>query len=162
MQQRMAILIWAAVLVIAAQIFAGSAFAHNGHLRDHGAANHHPATYLSAARDPAIHGIAVENSSPDHAWHDVRSPKKDYAAQSQSADVILTAADSSESPLDTASSGCRAGCCGTGIGCCGAFLADASNAFPDFEPAKKIISFVFEYSSGIDPEALMRPPRTLV
>ncbi len=148
-KQRMAIFIWATILVVAAQFFASSAFAHGGHSHDHGSANHRPTMGYFA---------------PEHVQQNINPSESIYAVQPPSADVMILTTGGMSAPLaaDAASNGCGTGCCGAGIGCCGgACLADAMNALPDFRPTRETISALFEYGSSINPEALKRPPRTL-
>lgn len=142
LKRRLAGMIWAAMFVIAAQFFAGSALAHAGH--SHG----HP---------PASHISSVQNS--DHVSPPILSPAQ--VAGVEQADVSLTAPEGAGTPVFPQSGACTGGCCGNGIGCCGAVLAVAPSPIPDERPEKETCSLALDRPSGIHPEALRRPPRTL-
>lgn len=135
----LASLIWAAIFVIAAQFVASSAFAHAGHSRDH---------------------LGVSQSSTIHAGHKGKSISKLQAA-AEEAELSLTWSQRADEPAPTQTSGCTGGCCGNGIGCCGAAMAAVSNSLPDFRVQQAPILLNSHSNSGIDPEALRRPPRTL-
>jgi len=135
----LASLIWAAIFVIAAQFVAGSAFAHAGHSRGH---------------------VGPSQSSMVHATHKGTSISKMQAA-AQEAELSLTSSPRADEPAPTQTGGCTGGCCGNGIGCCGAAIAAAGSSLPDFRVQQAPILLAFDSSSGIDPEALRRPPRTL-
>lgn len=135
----MATLIWAAVVVIAAQFVAGSALAHGGYSHGHSAASQSSAVQL-----------------PDHGMH-----SSGQLAQLEQADLSLSTPKGADMPVAPQSSGCTGGCCGNGIGCCGAVLAATSNLIPDGQTQQETISLASDRHSGIDPEALARPPKTL-
>jgi hypothetical protein len=139
LRQRLAVLIWAAVLVIAAQFVAGSAWAHSGHSLHHSAAAH------SAGQLP----------------HNGETASKAQHTASNTAEVSVSTVDRGEPPASPQSGGCTGGCCGHGVGCCGAVLAASSSSLSNFPAPLQIVSIGFEHGSGLDPEALARPPRTL-
>ncbi|HVG52524.1 MAG TPA: hypothetical protein VM867_12900 [Xanthobacteraceae bacterium] len=127
-------LIWTAVLVIAAQGWSGVAAAHTGH----------------------------------HAHHEAHTAAQTigkYAAPSGSEQLVVRTELRAPGALDTPASapeqGCIGGCCGIGIGCCGAALAGSPPTLLRPERAAEILPLIFERPSGLDPEALARPPRPL-
>lgn len=140
-RHRLAALIWAAIFTIAAQFVATSASAHSGHSHDHSAALH------SSAVAPLPHDGDVS--------------KEVQLVRSEKAELSVSAPEGVKLPSPPQSGGCIGGCCGNGISCCSAVLASCSNWLPDFGAQKEIASLAFEYRSGIDPEPLRRPPRTL-
>jgi len=140
LRQRLAVLIWAAVFVIAAaQFAAGPAWAHSGHSHDHSATAHSAAQFS----------------------HDSKTVAKAQHTASETVDVSVSTKDRGERPAQPQSGGCTGGCCGYGVGCCAAMLAASSSSLPNFPAHQQIVSTGFERGSGLDPEALARPPRTL-
>lgn len=139
LRHRLAAAIWAAIFVIAAQFFAGSALAHVGHAHPHSAASHASAAEL-----------------PDHA----KAPGGQQVWFEQ-ADLSVSGQDGADMPVTPQSGGCVGGCCGNGIGCCGAVLAATTNPILKDSTQLQTIFLAFGHHSGIDPEALARPPRTL-
>jgi hypothetical protein len=129
-------LIWAAIFLIAGQFAASPAFAHAGQPHNH-----------SAASSPAV-----------HAAHQGKSISKPQAAGD--AEMSVTSSQRGDQPASQ-TSGCTGGCCGNGIGCCGAAIAAVSSLVLDFRVQQGPIPLALYGSSGIDPEALTRPPRTL-
>src|SRR5262245_32704926 len=140
-RHRLAALIWAAIFLIAAQFIAGSASAHSGHSHDHSATSH----FSSAAPLP----------------HDGNATEQAQLVRSEKAELSVGAPNGAELPGSPQSGGCIGGCCGNGIACCGAVLASSSNSLPEFQTQTEIVPLAFEHRSGIDPEPLRRPPRTL-
>ena len=140
-RHRLAALIWAAIFVIAAQFVADSASAHSGHSHDHSVASH-----SSSAAPLPHHGNAA---------------KEAQLIRSEKTELSLSAREGAKLPASPESGGCTGGCCGNGIGCCGAVLASCPNCLPDVQTVKEIVSLAFDRRSGIDPEPLPRPPRTL-
>lgn len=136
----LALVIWAAIFVIAAQFVAtSSAFAHAGHSRDH---------------------VGTSQSSMVHATNKGTSLSKRQVA-TEEAEFFLTSSPRADEPAPTQTVGCTGGCCGNGIGCCGAAIATACSSLPDFRDPQAPIPLISHSSSGTDPEALRRPPRTL-
>jgi hypothetical protein len=140
-RRRLAALIWAAIFSIAAQFVAGSASAHSGQSHDHTADSH----FSSAAPLP----------------HDGNATEQEQLIRSEKTELSASTPEGAVLPASPGSGGCIGGCCGNGIACCGAVLASCSNCLPDFRTQTEIVSLAFEYRSGIDPEPLRRPPRTL-
>jgi hypothetical protein len=140
LRQGLASLIWVAILVIAAQFAATSSFAHAGHSRDH---------------------VGPSPSSIVHALHTGTSISKRQAAAAEKAELTLTSSPRADNPAPAQTGGCTGGCCGNGIGCCGAAIAAVCSSLPDFRDPQAPIPLVSHSSSGIDPDALRRPPRTL-
>jgi hypothetical protein len=140
-RHRLAALVWAAIFMVVAQFVAGSASAHSGHSHDHS---------------------AVSRSSPAAQLpHDGNATTEAQLRRSEKVEFSVSALERAGPPNSPQSGGCTGGCCGNGIGCCGAVLASCSNCLPDFRVQTKIVSLAFDRRSGIDPEPLGRPPRTL-
>jgi hypothetical protein len=140
LNSRLAILIWAAMVLVAAQFVAGLASAHPGHAHGNPAVSH-----LSGA----------------HAIYQSHAQKEAEPAVSKRAELSVVSLDEIELPVSAQTGGCTAGCCGHGIGCCGAALAPVSNSLPESSTRKQIFSFGYDRGSGVDPDALARPPRIL-
>lgn len=136
-RRRLAAMIWAAIFVIAAQFLAGSALAHAGH-------SHGNSTASSAAQLTDLGKASIGQT-----------------ARLEQADLSLITQDDTDMPVIPQPGRCTGGCCGNGIGCCGAVLAAASNSVPDDRPQQETVSLATDSHSGVDPEALARPPRTL-
>jgi hypothetical protein len=136
----LASLIWAAIFLIAAQFVAGSAFAHSGHSHDH---------------------LADSQSSAASAAHQGQAAPKLQVVEEENADLSVTSLEHGDPPASTRAGGCTGGCCGNGIGCCGAVIAASFNSLPNFRAQQASIPLANHCSSGIDPEALRRPPRTI-
>lgn len=136
-------LIWAAIFMIAAQFVASSASAHSGHSHDHSMPSH--------------------SSSVTPLPHDSDAINEAQLIRSEKAEPSVSTSERVKLPAPSSKSGgCTGGCCGNGISCCGgAVLTSCSNCLPDFRTQTEIVSLAFEYRSGIDPEPLRRPPRTL-
>lgn len=132
----LASLIWAAILVIAVQFVASSAWAHAGHSHDHAAATHAVAAHTDQK------GKSISKAQTEQ-------PVELSATSSQRSDPA---------PADTG--GCTGGCCGNGIGCCGAAIAAAASSLPEFDVQQSPVPIASLMSAGIDPKALKRPPRT--
>jgi hypothetical protein len=56
---------------------------------------------------------------------------------------------------------CAGGCCGAGAGCCGAALVGSTTELPDIGTTVRGTSRIVDRRSGVDPDGLARPPRTL-
>jgi hypothetical protein len=137
---RLATLIRAAIVLIAAQFVAGLASAHPGHAHGNPAVSH-----LSGA-----HGI-----------YQSHAPKEAESAQSRRAELSVVSLDDLELPACAQSGGCTPGCCGHGVGCCGAALAPVSQSLPSPRAHEQLFSLTYDRGSGLDPDALARPPRIL-
>ena len=133
LRQKVAGLIWAAILVVAVQLVPSLAFAHAGH-------EHHA---------PDVTAPASSVQSPtDHATDAIAAP-----AEMKAAPDLGSA---------TAPSGaCVGGCCGTGMGCCGSVLIVSEQAFPPLDAGAHLVASVFFERPGIAPGGLKRPPRIL-
>jgi hypothetical protein len=141
-RRRLAAMIWAAIFVIAAQFFASSALAHAGHSHGHSTAANSSAVQLS-------------HHASTSAFSTVQ------LAGLGRADLSMSAPEGPDMPVVPQSRGCTGGCCGNGLGCCGAVLAVAPSPIPDKGPQRETVSHALDGESGIDPEGLRRPPRTL-
>lgn len=130
------------MFVIAAHFFTGSALAHMGHGHGHSAASHSPGIQLS-----------------EHASPSTRSTVQ--LAKLEQTDPSLSMPEGADMAVIPHTGGCTGSCCGNGIGCCGAVLAVAPSLIPERQPQQKTVAFALDSQSGIDPEGLRRPPRTL-
>jgi hypothetical protein len=94
------------------------------------------------------HGAAVLHQKADRAAQPLSQPASLFAV-----------------PDPTEESGyvgsCTGGCCGAGAGCCGAALIGSIAALPDIGSVLSGTTPVVDRRSGIDPDGLARPPRTL-
>jgi hypothetical protein len=136
----LASLIWAAVFVIAAQFVVDAAFAHPGHSHD------------------------ASLSRPSAAHHEVDRSKLapvPQVVQEQNENLSVTSLQGGDASAPAQSGGCTGGCCGKGIGCCGAVITAALHPLPDLRAKDARIPLIIQRSSGIHPEALRRPPRTI-
>jgi hypothetical protein len=140
LRHRLARLIWTAIFVIAVQLVAGPASAHRGHFHTHS-----PAAHVSATQSADQGRLVIKTQ-----------------LVAEQADIFVGTPDQPDLPVSTQSGGCPGGCCGSGVGCCGAALAVSSNSLPDVRAMVAVVLFAFRRSSGMDPEGLARPPRTLV
>jgi hypothetical protein len=133
-------MIWVAIFVIAAQFVASSAFAHSSHSHDH---------------------LAFSPSSAAHGTHQTKSMSQPQVLEAENANLSVASSLGGDVPAPTQSSKCTGGCCGNGIGCCGAVIAAPLNLLADLGARNSGILFAAYPNSGIDPEALRRPPRTI-
>jgi hypothetical protein len=132
--------IWAAILAIALQLVPAPAFAHAGH-------THHAGDVSALAHHQ--HG--------GEAFHQKAAPP---AAQPGSLAANLSAMPEPSENLALASP-CAGGCCGAGAGCCGAALVGSTTELPDIGTTVRGTSRIVDRRSGVDPDGLARPPRTL-
>jgi hypothetical protein len=132
--------IWAAILAIALQFVPTPALAHTGHA-------HHTGDVSALAHHE--HGPAV--------FHQKAATR---AAQPLSLPASLSAVPDSAGDF-TFVGACTGGCCGTGAGCCGAALIGSIAELPDIGSAVRGTTPVVDRGSGVDPDGLARPPRTL-
>ena len=137
LKRQFAGLIWAAVLVIAAQLVASVALAHAGH-------SHAPA----AVATPSSDEIAQQASVGE--------------AEHPSASVEISAADDgSIDPVGAPAGACNGSCCGNGVSCCGSALLPATADGPPFTCKALAPTGLGDHArSGIDPEALPEPPKS--
>ena len=126
-------LIWAAALLAAAQLLPSAAYAHAGH-------QHHSA------------------STP------ISAPAKQHAGKvvdKTSLQISLTASSAPAHDGSAPAGGCIGGCCGLGIGCCGAVLPGSAEGLTEIDIPAGRVAETFERSDGIDPDTLVRPPKSL-
>jgi hypothetical protein len=81
------------------------------------------------------------------------------AAAEFSPHIVSIRVDDEDS--DQGGGNCIGSCCGNGLGCCGAVMVSAQQTLPDFAHQSAIAPLDFDYGTGIDPDALKRPPRTI-
>ena len=136
LRQRLAGLIWAAILVVVVQLVPSTAQAHAGH-------EHHPLAVTTSATHLA-------------AQHHVAEP-----AQRAATELALKTPAQQDQHSSVPSTGCTGGCFGTFIGCCGAALSLTPNSLTDLCIALEIFRIVLDARTGVDPDALARPPRPL-
>jgi hypothetical protein len=137
LKRHLAAVIWAAVLVVAVQCAPGIALAHGGH-------NHAPAPH------------AVPSPSDE----DVPQAGGD-AAQNAAPSMEIAAPDRRVDPATTPSGACNGSCCGKGTSCCGPALPPAGAAGPPLHcRAPPPFEGGGPMRSGIDPEALPKPPKS--
>lgn len=137
-RQRLAGLIWAAILVVAAQLVPTNALAHAGHAHHHAAA---APTATTSDRQP----VQVEETERTRP----RSEVVATAEQAPPADACPT-------------SGCTGSCCGTGVGCCGAVMPVAPlQTLPNGGRGNGLPLRRSDPRAGIDPDALGKPPKLL-
>lgn len=130
-------LIWAGMVLLGAQYSAGAAQAHAG----------------------AGHGTpgVAELSRDVDAYSDAQEPRK-YSALTE-----IASAAPSVNPASAPSSPCTNACCGTGSACCGGAVMFSSPALPDGCRARPPAgSRWFSIPLGTNPEALRKPPRSIV
>jgi hypothetical protein len=136
----LASVIWATIFMIAAQFVASTAFAHSGHSPDH---------------------LAVSQSLTPHGTHQTKSMSQPQVLEAENANLSVASSPSGDVPAPAQSGKCTGGCCGNGIGCCGAVIAASLNLLADLGARDSGILSAAHPNSGIDPEALRRPPRTI-
>jgi hypothetical protein len=132
----------AAIALIAVQFMALPAQAHVGHGHMHGHGLHAHAHHHAAA--------VYQQAGPADA---------DRAAQP----AELRSADQQPMGASDTGNGCVGGCCGSGVSCCGGtVLAPVADQTP---PSVRSSSIQLErdaITAGIDPDALRKPPRSLI
>ena len=132
--------IWATILAIALQLVPVPALAHTGH-------THHAGDVSALAHHQ--HGAAV-----------VHQNAVSRVSQALSQPPSLSATPDG-SRVSTNAAACTGGCCGAGAGCCGAALIGSTAELPDIGSAVRGTSRIVDRQSGVDPDGLARPPRTL-
>jgi hypothetical protein len=131
LRHKLAGLVWGAILVIAIQLAPNFAFAHSGHAR---------------------HSNGVVSSAIDS---EASEPSRKESVQ------IVTASSPYNEPCSSAAGCTGTCCCGTGM-CCGGAVANASSpALPEARFLTEVGWPLFDRRSGIDPDALGRPPKIL-
>src|SRR5262245_2100391 len=136
LKQKLAGLIFAAIVVVALQLVPNLAYAHAGH-------DHH---------GPAV-TVPVPAASVQPTANETRS--------AASARAELKAAASHHQPASAPAGTCVGGCCGTGMGCCGSILIVSEQVIPPVDDTADIVASVLNERPGLDPDALKRPPRIL-
>jgi hypothetical protein len=142
LRHRLAALIWAAAFVVAAQFVAGAALAHGEHSHQH---HHH---------SPTVHASAGQVQQSGAVSSEIRLVQWQQSARTFAATILPEHAACTPG-------GCIGNCCSAGIGCCGAALVGTFSPLPDVSRIKETTAVIFVRRSGIDPEALARPPRPL-
>ncbi|MGE3148556.1 MAG: hypothetical protein AB7K04_05750 [Pseudorhodoplanes sp.] len=134
LKRQLATLLWAAAVLIAAQLLPSFAQAHAGH-------------------DHASQSVVAALS--DH----VADPAKSTEAKRAAASAELASVDSSTIPAAPAT-GCNGSCCGTGNACCGAILLFSSVSLPEVGAGQQLVGTASSAPPGIDPDALRKPPKS--
>jgi hypothetical protein len=132
--------IWATILAIALQLVPVPALAHTGH-------THHAGDVSALAHHQ--HGAAV-----------LHQKAASRVSQALSQPPSLSATPDGYESFDNAAA-CTGGCCGAGAGCCGAALIGSIAELPDIGTAIRGPSRIVDRRSGVIPDGLARPPRTL-
>lgn len=155
MKQRLATLIWAAILVVAIQFVPSLALAHSGH-------DHHAGTATASVPGGHHHGHGAAGHADMNAVHaQIGVAHHDIGVKAaEPAQVIVAASDADEGDGSPPAS-CIGGCCGISFGCCGAVLAGAPPDLPDSGGGDDVVAALYARPSGIDPDALIRPPKPL-
>jgi hypothetical protein len=129
-----------AAVLAAAMLFAPTAAqAHAG--VHHG---HHNQAHHAAA-------VAHEAVAPATATAEAVSSVRDQH--------VVASAHTSDSADQTGK--CTDGCCGSGLGCCGAAALASPASLPEIAHRGVPFSFRLVVRTGIDPDGLKRPPRSL-
>lgn len=132
-----------AVALIAAPWLVPAAQAHNA-MAGHVHVGHLHITPSHAAAAPAVDQASAP-AAERNALHELR----------------IASSESPADPIDTG--GCAVGCCGPGVSCGGSALVLAASA--EMPPPLRALLPGFEQAAtgaGVDPEALRKPPRSLV
>lgn len=130
-------LLWAAILVLAVQFMPDFAYAHAGH------AKHAP-------------DVGAPIQTP------VKQATANNFATQPASQTAIASSTSEDQPISVPASTCTGNCCGTGTGCCGAAqVAGSPDSLPAAGNGSKFAPLVFDPSAGIDPDALIRPPKIL-
>jgi hypothetical protein len=124
-----------------------------------------PAAQAHGAMAGHVH-VGHVHVAPGHAATAPAAPEASApvaaAGQVAAHELRIATSESPADPIDTG--GCAVGCCGPGVSCCGAALAilAPSGGMP---PPLRALMLGFALPSavaGVDPEALRKPPRSLV
>jgi hypothetical protein len=131
--------IWAAIIAIAVQLVPSPALAHAGHTHHAG-----DVTTLHQSSDAlaTIHKAAKRTANP------VSQPAFLSSAPAVDDSIALTGA-------------CTGSCCGAGTGCCGVAMPGSIADIPRPGAATQLVALASHRRSGIDPDGLARPPRSL-
>jgi hypothetical protein len=127
---------WAVIVLIAVQFAPAVALAHSGHSHERISVSSEP------ANGPEVHkaGVALPGMRHDA---ELRNSHQTLAGKTDGSGI------------------CVGGCCGSGMACCGAALnADPfSNLLPPLGSLRTTLLNA-PNQSGIDPQALRKPPRS--
>ena len=132
---KLAGMLCAAILIVALQLVPSTAFAHAGHA--HGS--------------PGVNSIISSEIEPvDTAQADKRR-----------SEVSVYSADLNRFGTGT-TGGCTGGCCSSpGLGCCGGAIAVPLQDLPDLASVPPPPMLKIAPVSGVDPDALIKPPKVL-
>jgi hypothetical protein len=133
-------LICAATVLVTAQFLPNVAQAHGGH----------------------DHANSVAFTSPDHVTNSgLHGDDAAGSAKTKRAAEHTEVAPSDTIPA-TPSGTCTGSCCGNGVACCGAaFLFPPAVTLPDIGIARQPVITASLGPTGIDPDALRKPPKSL-
>jgi hypothetical protein len=138
--------IWAVILAIALQLVPSPASAHPGHA-------HHAGDVSALAHHQHTAGTVHQRGSADQ--------KAATRTTQPSSHTSIASSLPDRSEVTASAGACTGGCCGAGAGCCGAALVGSTADLPDITIAVMGAAYVDDRRSGIDPDGLARPPRTL-
>lgn len=99
------------------------------------------------------------DAAPDVAADETSAPAAERGAVHE---LRVASGESPADPIDTG--GCAVGCCGPGVSCCGSALAIIAPPGGMPPPLRALmLGFASPAAvAGVDPEALRKPPRSLV
>ena len=153
--RQLAHLMAAMIVMIIAYVAPSAVQAHETHAH-HG---HHHAEMAQAHSAP----LATEAKAAAAQTRAVQAPAKPWAVVGLPAKAVEPAASirANDTGGGCCPTGCRGSCCGT-VACCasGILSGPASLAVPAFRPVT-LIPHDVDGRSGLGPEALPKPPRTL-
>jgi len=131
-------LIFAVTVLVTAQFLPNVAQAHGGH----------------------DHAVAV--TSPDHVTNSGLHGADAAGFAKTKREAEHTEVASSDTIPATPSGACIGSCCGNGVACCGAaFLFPPAVTLPDIGIARQPGITASSAPTGIDPDALRKPPKSL-
>ena len=138
-------LICAVTVLVIAQFLPSLAQAHSGH--EH--ASNSIGVTLANIADPASHGVDPAGpagpSNPEQA-----APQTEFVSAFP------------DSIPNAPAGACNGSCCGKGAACCGAvFLFPPAVTLPDVGIARQPVITASSAPTGIDPDALRKPPKSL-
>ena len=133
---QLAAVIWAAVFLIAVQFVSSVAQAHAGH-------SYAPTVVVTPSTDDIAQRVSADE------------------AENASASAEISAADRGIDPDAAPSGSCNGSCCGNGVSCCGPALLPATADTPRSTCKALAPPSLGDHArSGIDPEALPKPPKS--
>ncbi|MCC6776009.1 MAG: hypothetical protein IT537_05125 [Hyphomicrobiales bacterium] len=152
--QRLAALIWAAILLVAVQLVPSAVAAHPGHTH---ASHHAQAADVAAHQAPAAPSAGARSSGAE-----VVSQAAQLDAPPPHQTTVAVSAEQLRSDDPCSTSGCNGSCCGTCVGCCGAaLLATPVPSWPGAARRSGLLLRRADLRAGIDPDALGKPPKSL-